>query len=107
MNAQELFKMAYGNKGEKHRNGSRITPSGLSVRTYNTLRRANIANRDGVINVVVLRQAIMSGDILLLRNCGKKTVMEICEWLAAQQPLAPDASPQADVQSKTSDGSRR
>jgi len=54
------------------------TFSGLSVRAFNILKSANITSREQMLG------AIESGEIMRVRNMGKATLKEMCEWICKE-----------------------
>lgn len=94
MDAEELFEHCIqqheGRKrgGCRSRDGSYLTKSGLSARVHNCLRRAGFGigkTENGQLDVVKIRAAVLSGEILDIRNFGTAMLRQLCDWLVKQQ----------------------
>jgi hypothetical protein len=81
MNSQELYLASLTAISKRPRSSG---TQGLSVRTYNILHLATCEHSWEKIDPNKVYQLVVDGEIWRFRNCGEKTVKEICEWLSIQ-----------------------
>lgn len=93
MNAQEMLEQAiagYQGKNRQKKGGFYLHSCGLRMATVMKLARdrswyvTRDAEGDYKVDIEKVREGVLSGDILKVRNFGIGLLREVCEWLEGQ-----------------------
>jgi len=69
---------------ELYQRATSKNPTTLSTHAYHLLRRAGCLNADRKIDKEKLANMLVCGKFFGIRGAGKKTLKELCDWVASQ-----------------------